>query len=87
MQKLYSYGTREFLVAGLGPLGCVPYVIASFGQDPNQYYEHHNEIAVQYSLKIKAMVQQLNQDLPGSYVLYWDVYPLIRQNIDNPSQY
>ncbi|KAF5180240.1 GDSL esterase/lipase [Thalictrum thalictroides] len=87
LKKLYSYGARKFLVTGLGPLGCVPYVIASFGQDPNQCYEHHNEIAVQYSLKIKAMVQQLNQDLPGAYVLYWNVYPLIRQIIDNPSQY
>ncbi|PIA43945.1 hypothetical protein AQUCO_01800180v1 [Aquilegia coerulea] len=87
LKKLYSYGARKFLVTGLSPLGCIPYVIASFSQDPNQCYEHHNGIAVQYSLKIKSMVQQLNQDLPGGYVLYWDVYPHARQIIDNPSQY
>ncbi|PIA34067.1 hypothetical protein AQUCO_03900164v1 [Aquilegia coerulea] len=87
LKKFYSYGARKFLVTGLGPLGCTPYAIVSYNQDRNQCYEDHNEIVIQYSLKIKTMVQQLNQDLPGAYVLYWDIYPYSRQIIDSPSQY
>ncbi|PIA31815.1 hypothetical protein AQUCO_04800005v1 [Aquilegia coerulea] len=80
-------GSFYFFVIGLDPIGCVPYVIASFSQDPNKCYERYNEIVIQYSLKIMIMIQQLNQDLPGAHVLYWNVYRYLRQIIDSLSQY
>ncbi|KAF9615691.1 hypothetical protein IFM89_026073 [Coptis chinensis] len=87
LKKLYDYGARKFLVTGLAPLGCVPIVIGFYSKDTNQCFDKYNEISVQFSAKIKAMVKQLNQDLPGAYILYWDIYTIMKQVVDNPTPY
>ncbi|KAF9615690.1 hypothetical protein IFM89_026072 [Coptis chinensis] len=87
LKKLYSYGARKFIVSGLAPLGCIPMVIAFYSNDTNQCYEHHNEVSRKFSAKIKTMVQQLNQDLPGASILYLDIYNIAKKAIDNPSDY
>ncbi|KAF9620807.1 hypothetical protein IFM89_014744 [Coptis chinensis] len=86
-KKLYKFGARKFLVFGLGVLGCIPNIIRSYSQDSKQCFEEFNEISVKYNAKVKTMVLQLNQELSGVYILYWDIYTNMRQVLDNPSEY
>ncbi|KAF9615687.1 hypothetical protein IFM89_026069 [Coptis chinensis] len=87
LKKLYKFGARKFLVFGLGVLGFIPNIIRSYSQDSKQCFEEFNEISVKYNAKVKTMVLQLNQELSGVYILYWDIYTNMRQVLDNPSEY
>ncbi|KAL5991157.1 hypothetical protein ACLOJK_012063 [Asimina triloba] len=85
--RLYDLGGRKFLVAGLGPLGCLPNQIGSFSNDTNKCVERTNEMVMQYNTKLKNLIGELNTNLTGAYFLYWDVYNPTMEIIDNPAHY
>ncbi|KAL5991186.1 hypothetical protein ACLOJK_012092 [Asimina triloba] len=85
--RLYDLGGRKFLVAGLGPLGCLPNQIGYFSNDKNKCVEKTNEMVMQYNTKLKNLIGELNTNLTGAYFLYWDVYNPTMEIIDNPAHY
>ncbi|XP_077229535.1 GDSL esterase/lipase At1g71691-like [Tasmannia lanceolata] len=87
LKSLYNMGGRKFLIAGLGPLGCIPNQIGNAGKNISACVDRTNEIASQFNAKVKEMLRELNKNLAGAHFLYWDVYTATMEIIDNLSQY
>ncbi|ONK55694.1 uncharacterized protein A4U43_C10F50 [Asparagus officinalis] len=86
LKDLYNLGGRKFLITGLGPLGCIPEQIGNSG-NTSSCVESTNHLASVFNSKLKAMLDQLNIDLDGSYFLYWDTYSSTLDVITNYSSY
>lgn len=80
-------GLRKFLLAGIGPLGCIPNQRASGLAPPDRCVDQVNQIVGYFNTEVKSLVQQLNADHPGSFFIYGDTYRGIGDVLNNPSQY
>ncbi|KAK1301115.1 GDSL esterase/lipase [Acorus calamus] len=87
LKTLYDLGGRRFLIAGLGPLGCIPNQIGYSNESTDNCVEHTNRMASRFNSKLKSMLRGLNSDLSGAYFLYWDIYTSSMNIIDNASYY
>ncbi|KAF6167319.1 hypothetical protein GIB67_043180 [Kingdonia uniflora] len=77
LKELYNLGVKKFLISGLAPLGCTPSRIAgspNYSESNPKCADDINQIAIQFSAKVKTMVHKLNKELVGAYFLYWDLY-------------
>ncbi|XP_074570025.1 GDSL esterase/lipase At1g71250-like [Curcuma longa] len=84
---LQSMGLRKFLLAGIGPLGCIPNQRASGLAPPDRCVDQVNQIVGYFNTELKSLVQQLNTNHPGSFFIYGDTYRGIGDMLNNPSQY
>ncbi|KAF3321709.1 GDSL esterase/lipase [Carex littledalei] len=71
---ILSLGIRKFLLAGVGPLGCIPNQRASSTGPTDQCVDQVNQMVGYFNRGLRSLVKQLNTDNPGS------VYP-------NPTKY
>ncbi|RWR91201.1 GDSL esterase/lipase [Cinnamomum micranthum f. kanehirae] len=67
---LHSVGLRKFFLAGLGPLGCIPYQLALNQTPPGQCVSGVNEIIGLFNVGLKSLVDQLNGNHTGAIFLY-----------------
>ncbi|KAJ6762246.1 GDSL-LIKE LIPASE/ACYLHYDROLASE-RELATED [Salix koriyanagi] len=81
---LYSLGLRKFLLAGIGPLGCIPNQRAS--APPDRCVDYVNQILGTYNEGLKSLVDQLNTH-PGAMFLYGNTYGAVGDILNNPSTY
>jgi phospholipase/lecithinase/hemolysin len=80
-------GARKIVVINIGPIGCIPFERES---DPMAGYEcsvEPNEVAQMYNLKLKILVEELNNNLQGSRFVYGDVFRIVYDIIQNYSSY
>lgn len=87
MQELYSVGCRRIMVAGVPPIGCLPVQIASKGPFMRSCVEEQNYDSQVYNEKLAKLLPQLQKSLPGSKVLYADVYNPLADLINSPQKY
>ncbi|KAK1274890.1 GDSL esterase/lipase [Acorus gramineus] len=87
LKNLYDLGGRRFLIAGLGPLGCIPNQIGYLNQSTNNCVERINRMASRFNSKLKSMLRGLNSNLSEAYFLYWDIYTSSMDIINNASHY
>ena len=87
MQELYSVGCRIIMVAGVPPIGCLPVQIASKGPFMRSCVEEQNHDSQVYNEKLAKLLPQLQKSLPGSKVLYADVYNPLADLINSPKKY
>ncbi|URD81535.1 GDSL esterase lipase [Musa troglodytarum] len=87
LYNLYDLGGRRFLVASLGPLGCIPNQIGNSGGSSDSCVSQTNHLAAQFNTKLRTMLDELNGSLQGSYFLYWDAYASATEIIDNYADY
>ncbi|KAG7620683.1 GDSL lipase/esterase [Arabidopsis suecica] len=87
LTRLYQLGARKIVVINIGPIGCIPFERES---DPMAGYEcsvEPNEVAQMYNLKLKTLVEELNNNLQGSRFVYGDVFRIVYDIIQNYSYY
>lgn len=81
---LYNLGARKISVAGLPPMGCLPYERTKhFSICINKY----NLVAIEYNVKLQQLVRMLNQDLVGIQLVYSNVYDIMLDIIKNPESF
>ncbi|POO02698.1 Lipase [Trema orientale] len=87
LTRLYQLDARKFVVGNVGPIGCIPYqkTINQLKQD--QCVELPNKLAVQYNGRLKDLLAELTDNLPGSTFLYANVYDLVMELITNYDKY
>ncbi|KAL1542732.1 GDSL esterase/lipase-like protein [Salvia divinorum] len=85
---LYSAGLRKFVLAGLGPLGCIPNQRAS-GQAPQgRCLDYVNQIVGPFNEGLRALVGALNNgSLPGSMFVYGNSYTAMGDVLNNPGRF
>lgn len=92
MQKLYKMGGRKFTIAGLPPLGCLPFVksVTAAGNGLRGQYdciEQRNVEAVSYNDNLQKLIQDMQSSLKGTKFAYVDVYNPFMDMIQVPAKY
>lgn len=87
LTRLYQLDARKFILGNVGPLGCIPYQKTINQLNENQCVELPNKLALQYNAKLKDLVAQLNDNLPGATFVHANVYDLVMEVITNYAKY
>ncbi|KAI3978952.1 hypothetical protein MKX01_016127 [Papaver californicum] len=87
LTRLYKLDARKFVVANVGLLGCIPYQKTINQLNADQCVELPNKLAVQYNGRLKDLLTELNENLPGSHFLLANVYDLVSDLIVNYAKY
>ncbi|MQL96965.1 hypothetical protein Taro_029646 [Colocasia esculenta] len=84
---LHNMGLSKFLVAGVGPLGCIPSQRATGQGPPGRCVDSVNEIVGFFNRALRALVQQLNSNHPRALFVYGNTYAALGDILNNPSAY
>ncbi|XP_038716849.1 GDSL esterase/lipase At1g71250 [Tripterygium wilfordii] len=83
---LYSLGLRKFLLAGIGPLGCIPNQRASGQAPPDRCVDYVNQILGTFNEGLRSLVDQLNRN-PGAIFVYGNTYAVVGDILNNPANF
>ncbi|XP_065851269.1 GDSL esterase/lipase At4g16230-like [Euphorbia lathyris] len=81
IKNLYRLGGRKFVIMSAYPIGCYPVQRVSPKQECNQTL---NNAAILYNSHLKAMVDDLHSQMPGSRLVFVDTYNIIIDLIADP---
>ncbi|XP_023519631.1 GDSL esterase/lipase At1g71250-like [Cucurbita pepo subsp. pepo] len=84
---LQSVGLRKFVVAGVGPLGCIPNQRASGAATPGRCVDNVNKMLGAFNEGLRSLVTQLNSQHPESTFVYVNVYAIFGDILNNPDTY
>ncbi|CAK7335832.1 unnamed protein product [Dovyalis caffra] len=88
LKRLHELGARKFIVAGLGPIGCIPFVRALNLLPSGNCLVEMNELIQDYNKEVKMMLNGLNQEMgPQSIFVYANTYDIALKVILNYHQY
>ncbi|PKA54645.1 GDSL esterase/lipase [Apostasia shenzhenica] len=85
LQSLYNLGARKFLLSGVGSLGCIPSILAQSMM--SHCSQQVDNLIFPFNSKVKMMVDELNNNLPGSAFTYLDTYRMFMDILNNPGSY
>ncbi|XP_078162293.1 GDSL esterase/lipase EXL3-like [Carex rostrata] len=86
-KNLYDLGARNIAVLGVPPLGCVPAVRTLRGGITRECVDIYNEATLLFNTELSAEMTRLAPELPGSKIIYMDVYSILLDLIMNSSHY
>jgi len=82
---LYSLGARKIVIAGLGPMGCIPALRAL---DVNGSCSAPvSAVAFAHNDAVKGALIQLEQFLPRLTIVHAHFYDFLLERLENPSKY
>ncbi|XVE79863.1 hypothetical protein DITRI_Ditri14bG0091200 [Diplodiscus trichospermus] len=89
IKEIYNQGCRTFVIAGLPPMGCLPVLITTRLRPPldRTCLEDFNADARSYNQKLVKLLPRLQASLPGSRILYADVYTPLIDMVQNPQKF
>ncbi|RDX70800.1 GDSL esterase/lipase, partial [Mucuna pruriens] len=85
--ELYDLGCRKFGVAGLPPIGCLPFQITMKFEHDRKCVDNENSDAEQYNRKLAQRLPQIQAMLPGSILVYTDLYYTTLNLINHSENY
>ncbi|GMN56485.1 hypothetical protein TIFTF001_025590 [Ficus carica] len=86
---LHSLGLRKFLLAGIGPLGCIPNQRATAMAPPGRCVDYVNNMLGSFNEGLKSLVESLNRNHTGTgaIFLYGNTYGAFGDMLNNPAAY
>ncbi|KAG8380867.1 hypothetical protein BUALT_Bualt06G0061100 [Buddleja alternifolia] len=93
IRRLHSMGGRRLAVTGLPPIGCMPVQVTlgslmpSFHMFQRQCINQQNLDSQSYNAKLEALTSRLQATLPGSRVVYVDIYTPLMDMVTRPEAY
>ncbi|CAK9313915.1 unnamed protein product [Citrullus colocynthis] len=89
IKEIYQLGCRTIVVAGLPPVGCLPIQESIAFQNPQdrKCLEDQNSDSKAYNQKLSKLLGNLQPQLPGSTILYADIYTPLIGMVNNPRNY
>ncbi|KAL3499098.1 hypothetical protein ACH5RR_041830 [Cinchona calisaya] len=88
LKRLHYLGARKFVIAGVGPLGCIPYVRATHLIPDRECSMEVNLLVRGYNKKLQEALDRLNKDKGYEAVfVYSNSYEVFRRIILNYHQY
>lgn len=86
-QRLYKMDARKFVIGNVGPIGCIPYQKTINQLNEEECVDLANKLAIQYNARLKDMLAELNDNLPGATFVLANVYDLVMELIKNYDKY
>ncbi|KAF8406363.1 hypothetical protein HHK36_008450 [Tetracentron sinense] len=87
LTRLYKLDARKFVIGNVGPIGCIPYQKTINQLNSDQCVDLPNKLAKQYNGRLKDLLTELNENLPGSTFVLANVYDLVLELITNYAKY
>lgn len=92
VKELYEEGAQTIWVMDVGPQGCIPFVLTKYPYMQADLDEHgcarpYNEAVLFYNGLLKAQLTLLQEQLPGSTVVYVDTYDIQYSLIQDAKRY
>ncbi|KAK7276070.1 hypothetical protein RIF29_17202 [Crotalaria pallida] len=87
IKRLYDIGCRKFAVAGLPPTGCIPFQITVKHLKDRACVDDENSDAKDYNQNLAKRLLELQAMLPGSRVVYVEIYGPLINLINHPEKY
>ncbi|XP_062025694.1 GDSL esterase/lipase At5g41890 [Rosa rugosa] len=88
LKRLHELGARKFIVVGVGPLGCIPFIRAVNLLPSGHCFGEVNDLIQGYNKKLNGLLDQLNQVLgPEAIFVYANSYDIFMKIIVNYHQY
>ncbi|KAI4314918.1 hypothetical protein L6164_027779 [Bauhinia variegata] len=87
LTRLYQMDARKFVIGNVGPIGCIPYQKTINQLNEDQCVDLANKLALQYNARLKDLVAELNDNLPGATFVLANVYDLVLELIKNYDKY
>ncbi|KAL8531162.1 hypothetical protein ACS0TY_007971 [Phlomoides rotata] len=87
VKQVYDVGCRSMVVSGLPPIGCLPLQTTIKSPIVRSCSWKENADAESYNGKLQKVLERLEGELPGSTILYVDVYNPVMDMINNPLKY
>ncbi|XP_059442635.1 GDSL esterase/lipase At5g55050-like [Corylus avellana] len=85
LKRIHSYGTRKFVIAGVGAIGCCP--SQRNKNKTEECNEETNNLSVKYNQALTSMLQGLKSELKDINYSYINTYSLLQNFIQKPSTY
>ncbi|XP_009802347.1 GDSL esterase/lipase At1g71691-like [Nicotiana sylvestris] len=84
--KLYDLGARKFIIAGIGQMGCIPFLLAESSN--GECSEIVNQMVHPFNAKLKTMIMKLNKsELPGAHFIFLDMENMFKDIFTNYKSY
>ncbi|XP_047335729.1 GDSL esterase/lipase At2g23540-like [Impatiens glandulifera] len=87
LMRLYKLDARKFIIGNVGPIGCIPYQKTINQLKENQCVELPNKLAIQYNVRLKNLLKEMNGKMAGAMFVHADVYSLVMELITNYAKY
>ncbi|XP_020592468.1 GDSL esterase/lipase At2g23540 [Phalaenopsis equestris] len=87
LTRLYTLDARKFVIANVGPIGCIPYQRSINRLTESECVSLPNELARQYNVRLRDLLSELNENLPGAKFCLANVYDLVFEIITNYQRY
>ncbi|CAN8295216.1 unnamed protein product [Cochlearia groenlandica] len=89
LQEIYDIGCRKIMVLGLPPIGCLPIqmTMAMQKQDQRRCIDQQNSDSLEYNMKLKKSLSNIQSNLTGSVIFYADIYGAMLDMATNPQRY
>ncbi|CAA7018127.1 unnamed protein product [Microthlaspi erraticum] len=86
--RLYNLGARKIMLAGSGPLGCIPSQLSMVsGKNNTGCVTKINNLVSMFNSRLKDLPNTLNTTLPGAFFVYQNIYDLFHDMVMNPTRY
>lgn len=83
LTRLFNLGARKFVVANVGPIGCIPSQRDANPGAGDGCVAFPNQLAQLFNSQLKVLVAELNSNLEGSVFAYADVYQILEDILQN----
>ncbi|KAI6695289.1 hypothetical protein NL676_022999 [Syzygium grande] len=87
LTRLYKLDARKFILANVGPIGCIPYQKTINQLSPDECVDLPNKLAKQYNGRLTDLLAELTDNLPGSTFVHANVYDMVMEVITNYDKY
>ncbi|RWV99130.1 hypothetical protein BHE74_00007599 [Ensete ventricosum] len=88
LKHLHELGARKFVVVGVGPLGCIPYIRVIKLVADGRCSSAANRLIQGYNMKLSRRIQELNEEMgPESVFVYANSYDIVRELMQNYRRY
>ncbi|XP_042432740.1 GDSL esterase/lipase At5g41890 [Zingiber officinale] len=88
LKRLHELGARKFLVIGVGPIGCIPYLRVIKLVKKGECLSAANTLIQGYNMKLIRAINKLNEDLgPESVFVYANIYDIFQDIIQDYHKY
>ncbi|XP_059458554.1 GDSL esterase/lipase At2g23540-like [Corylus avellana] len=87
LTRLYRLDARKFVIGNVGPIGCIPYQKTINQLTEDECVDLPNKLAVRYNARLKDLLTELNDNLPGATFVLANVYDLVLELITNYKQH